>query len=155
MQIIPYQNGLETQVSEVIKEALDKHKYDFQGCDFALIEHDKRVYSPEYIREYAKKAELFLAINGAKRILGVAALENNELNTCYTRGDQQKRGVGKSLVNHIIKLAKERGLTTLKVIGNFYTRGFYESCGFTFIEETHVNFEGAKWPVVHLEMNLV
>lgn len=155
MKIIPFKEDHKKEVSDIIKDALRNYKFDLKGTPSDLIEHDIKIYTPEYIEEYAKKAELFLsASDDETQIYAVAALEKDALNVCYTRSDMQGKGVGRSLISHIEKIAKSRGISKLRVHGNFYTEAFYTFCGFKLIKRTTVNFQGKDWPVVYMEKDL-
>lgn len=152
MKIIRYRGVFAEAVSEVVRDALQNHKYDFQGCSQSLIDHDISVYNPQYIESLARRAEFFLAVSDdEKEVFGTVCLDKKELHTCYTRGDRQNQKIGKRLMAHVENLARERGVKKLHLSGNFYARRFYESCGYKFIKDTTIGFCGARWPVVYME----
>ena len=147
-----YQSGDEVEVSDLVRDALRNHKYDFKGTDPKLIEHDISIYTPQYIKGLAARAVLYVAMSDDNdEILGVACLDNGELHSCYTKGEFQNRGVGKALLKRAEYDAKVGGFDKLRVHANFYAEPFYKSCGFQLIKHTTVDFYGAEWPVVYME----
>ena len=68
-------------------------------------------------------------------IVGFAALEWRddglaELDALFVEPTLQRRGIGQSLVEHCVQVARLRGLTGLHVIGNPHADRFYRACGF-------------------------
>ena len=65
-----------------------------------------------------------------------------KLHKIYALADQQGKGIGRFIINHIIKEIKPAGATTLQldVNRNNKAKGFYEKLGFKVIEEkdTHI-----------------
>lgn len=156
MKIRPFKKGDENKVSQLVRDALRNHQYDFKECDQNLIEHDISVYNGTYILNLANRAELFVATSDEDNDLyGVACLDKDELHSCYTRGNMQKKGVGTALLNYVESIARERGVKKLHVHANFYTEPFYASCGFQLIKHTTVDFQGKIWPVVYMEKDLM
>jgi putative acetyltransferase len=154
MQMVPFTENDAEVVSDIICDALDNNQYDFHDVDPKLIEHDKKIYSPAYIKEIAGKASFYLAVEDGEA-LAVAAIEGNELKVCYTRGKCQGQGIGRRLMEHIEAQARKQGITTLTVACNFFAEPFYAACGFQTIKKTTVDFHGAQWPVVHMEKELL
>jgi len=53
-----------------------------------------------------------------------------ELDALFVEPQLWKRGIGRHLVEHAAAVARQRGATSLHVIGNPHAEGFYLSCGF-------------------------
>jgi len=78
-------------------------------------------------------------------ILGFAAVEprpdgDSELDALFVDPEIRRRGVGRSLVEHCIEIARTRGSAALCVIGNPHAQGFYNSCGFKLTGTTETRF---------------
>jgi GNAT superfamily N-acetyltransferase len=52
----------------------------------------------------------------------------------------QRRGIGRSLIEHCAQVARERGSSALHVVGNPHARNFYAACGFEVIGTTETRF---------------
>lgn len=156
MKIRPFKKGDEGQLSDLIRDALHRHQYDFKGQDPRLIERDIERYSSAYIKELAQRASIYISVpdDAEHDILGVACLEGNELSTCYVRGDQQNKRVGTMLVRHIEQVAKTKGIQKIVLYSNFYSESFYESCGFQLIERTVIDYYGVPWNASYMEKDL-
>ncbi|HUH64163.1 MAG TPA: GNAT family N-acetyltransferase [Terracidiphilus sp.] len=68
-------------------------------------------------------------------IAGFSALEwrsdgQAELDALFVEPAMQRRGIGKSLVQHCAEIARLRRATSLHVIGNPHALHFYRACGF-------------------------
>ena len=65
-----------------------------------------------------------------------------KLHKIYALSNQQGKGIGRFIIDYIIKEIKQQGATTLQldVNRNNKAKGFYEKLGFTVIEEkdTHI-----------------
>jgi len=80
MKIRPFKKGDEVETSDVIRDSLENHKYDFQGIDPKLIEHDISVYTPRYVEDMAEQYYVFVGIDQkTNKVLGVACLKDREL----------------------------------------------------------------------------
>jgi N-acetylglutamate synthase-like GNAT family acetyltransferase len=78
-------------------------------------------------------------------IVGFAALlprpdGDVELDALFVDVDVRRRGVGKSLVNHCVQIARAQGSAAICVIGNPHAADFYEACGFNVIGTTETRF---------------
>jgi N-acetylglutamate synthase-like GNAT family acetyltransferase len=68
-------------------------------------------------------------------IVGFAAVlprpdGNAELDALFVDPYLWKRGVGRLLVDHCVRVAQERSSRILHVVGNPHAEGFYLACGF-------------------------
>lgn len=156
MKIRKYKEGDEGKISKLIRDALENHRYDFRGQDPRLIECDIKRYSSEYVNELASKTDIFLAVteHDDQDIIGFVCLDGDELSSCYTRSDMQKKRIGTTLVEYVENLARKRGLKKLKLYSNFYSEQFYESCGFELVERVTVDYYGVPWNASYMEKEL-
>ena len=63
-----------------------------------------------------------------------------ELDALFVDPHLQRRGFGRSLVDHCAAIARIRGSTALYVIGNPHAQEFYLSCGFVSLRITETRF---------------
>jgi GNAT superfamily N-acetyltransferase len=78
-------------------------------------------------------------------LAGFAALSTRpdgdaELEALFVDPHLQRRGFGRSLVDHCAQIALTRGSTALHVIGNPHAQKFYLSCGFVCLGTTETRF---------------
>jgi len=90
----------------------------------------------EWVAEEIQKDNYFI-IKDDKRIYGAMCIELLEGKGCIeavaVRGDQQKTGVGRQLIEFAKTYVKKRGGHKLIVesFGDYHVDAFYEKCGFT------------------------
>jgi GNAT superfamily N-acetyltransferase len=69
-----------------------------------------------------------------------------ELDGLFVEPAQWRRGIGKGLVDHCVRVSKSAGAAALHVVGNPHARDFYGGCGFTFVETVATRFgEGLSY----------
>jgi N-acetylglutamate synthase-like GNAT family acetyltransferase len=78
-------------------------------------------------------------------IVGFAALlprpdGDVELDALFVDPDIRRCGVGRSLVDHCVQIARAQGSAALCVIGNLHASDFYTACGFTMVGTTATRF---------------
>jgi N-acetylglutamate synthase-like GNAT family acetyltransferase len=79
-------------------------------------------------------------------IVGFAALlprpdGDVELDALFVDPDIRRCGVGRSLVDHCVQIARAQGSAALCVIGNPHASDFYTACGFTMVGTTATRFD--------------
>jgi GNAT superfamily N-acetyltransferase len=78
-------------------------------------------------------------------IVGFAAVEpradgETELDALFVDPCMQRRGIGRLLIEHCAKIARQRGCTALHVVANPHANSFYVACGFEAIGTTETRF---------------
>jgi N-acetylglutamate synthase-like GNAT family acetyltransferase len=78
-------------------------------------------------------------------IVGFAAVDprgdgESELDALFVDPYMQRRGIGRSLIEHCAEVARKRGSTALHVVGNPHAKKFYAACGFEVIGTTETRF---------------
>jgi GNAT superfamily N-acetyltransferase len=63
-----------------------------------------------------------------------------ELDGLFTAPGHWGKGVGRRLVEHAERLARQRGAVSLEVVANTRALGFYEKCGFRALGEVATRF---------------
>jgi len=107
----------------------------------ALLAHPDAIELPA--EQIAKGGVFVSEWNGA--IVGFAAVEpaadgESELDALFVDPLMQRRGIGRSLVERCAEVARKRGSTALRVVGNPHAKSFYAACGFEVIGTTETRF---------------
>lgn len=96
---------------------------------------------------YLDKGHIFVVAERAGTIVGTGALviedaHAGRLVRMSVVPEQRSRGIGRALVTHLVAVARERGLTLLRVETNHDwedAKGLYRACGFTQVAEDSVS----------------
>jgi len=107
----------------------------------ALLAHPDAIALPA--EQIGRGGVFVLRWEGA--IVGFAAVEpradgESELDALFVEPHLQRRGIGRSLLEHCAEFARKRGSTALHVVGNPHARNFYTACGFDLIGLTETRF---------------
>ncbi len=80
-----------------------------------------------------ERARLFYvaAYESENRVLGVAGLDMNEIRLLYVSPDQQRRGIGRALLDHLRPMVPGILFPDIFVYAATQAVGFYKACGFT------------------------
>ena len=87
---------------------------------------------------------VFIA-ESADVIVGFAAIlarddGNSELDALFVEPTLWRRGYGKTLVDHCVEAARDRGSAALHVVGNPHAEAFYRACGFELVGTEQTRF---------------
>jgi GNAT superfamily N-acetyltransferase len=63
-----------------------------------------------------------------------------ELDSMFVDPKLRRCGIGRSLVDHCVQVARSQGSAALSVIGNPHAYEFYTACGFTLVGKTETRF---------------
>lgn len=85
--------------------------------------------SPENLKKRSKKIKYWVALDKTK-IIGICGHDNDKVHTLFVDINNQKRGIGKKLLNKVLQEARKEGLETIKTWSTFYAESFYHSFGF-------------------------
>ncbi|MFD9901263.1 GNAT family N-acetyltransferase [Mesorhizobium sp. NPDC059025] len=77
---------------------------------------------------------LIAEIDGQVAGIGALVIGSGELRACYVAPEAGRRGVGTALVKEIERVARERGLTFLKVDSSVTAEPFYALLGYEALE---------------------
>jgi GNAT superfamily N-acetyltransferase len=91
-----------------------------------------KIHAGETPRSMMERAALFyIAVYEAEdRILGFAGLDMNEIRLLYIAPDSQRRGIGRSLFEHIQAMVPSALFPEIFVYASPGATGFYGACGF-------------------------
>ena len=125
----------------VLEELQRRASLNNPGDRDALLEYPDAIAVP--IEQIATGRVFVAEQNGA--IVGFAAVvprddDGAELDALFVEPHQWKRGIGRSLVEHCVDIARARGASFLHVIGNPHAKGFYLACGFVVTGSAETRF---------------
>ena len=111
-------------------------------CDReALLADPDAIELPE---EQIASGDVFVAeLDSA--LVGFAALrprtdQDVDLDALFVEPSLQRRGIGRSLLEHCVKVARQRKCRALIVIANPHAKEFYLACGFGLAGESQTRF---------------
>ena len=126
---------------DVLEDLQRRASLNNPGDRDALLEHPDAIAVPA---EQITAGQVFVAeCDGT--IVGFAAVvprddEGVELDALFVEPHQWKRGIGRTLVDHCVHIARAGGASFLHVIGNPHAEGFYLACGFTVVGSAETRF---------------
>lgn len=97
--------------------------------------------TPEQVIESAGKSDAFVAVKRGN-IQGVAMLKGNKVVNMFVQTQAQGRGIGRSLMRRIEKLAKKMQISKLVVDASITAVGFYTRCGYKVVRKVNKPFCG-------------
>lgn len=110
-------------IKKCIKEVYPKY-YPKEVLDFTY-----RYMSNINFVELSKEREFFVATK-EDEVVGIIGLKKDEVKAFYVDPKLHNQGIGKKLMEHIEKIAKERNYKKLEVKSSLYAVEVYKSCGF-------------------------
>ena len=108
----------------------------------ALLEH----FSRAGLRALAARRRIFV-YERAGRICGVIGLEAGAVGNLFVAPDEQGRGIGQQLLQHVEGVARELGLDRLTLDSSLTAVGFYERLGYRRIGEPSGGRLGSTIPM--------
>lgn len=109
--------------------------------------------TPEYIKNKSCNRICFVAVDDEIPV-GYISLECQEIKKLHVNPDYHRRGIGKKLVNKIIKIAKNQNLKKIIVESSLGAEKFYNKCGFKKIMEVTKSINGVKFKLILMEQDL-
>jgi N-acetylglutamate synthase-like GNAT family acetyltransferase len=88
------------------------------------------------------------------RIRGIIGLDMNEIRLLYVSPDQQHRGIGRALFDHIRSLTPSALFQDIFVYSSLPSVGFYRACGFKEKGPFPFNLDGSIIPTVFMTFSL-
>jgi putative acetyltransferase len=121
----------------------------------AVIVHER----VETFRHWIARGEelIVVAVDTTGRIIGFGSIvpANLELRAVYVAADHGRRGVGRAILGRLEELAREAGLTELRMDASTNAVPFYEASGFIAVEPgEHVMSSGGRMACVRMRKTL-
>jgi GNAT superfamily N-acetyltransferase len=107
-------------------------------------------YSPEKLLRSARRCHLFVAGEGEK-IVGTITLMQNRISRMFVDPKQQRKGIGKKLIQHVERFARKLGLKELKVRASLTAFEFYQKCGYKKTRRASNKFVG---PIIWMKKDI-
>jgi N-acetylglutamate synthase-like GNAT family acetyltransferase len=118
--------------SRLIKECF--LKLDVGGHTKRGIELQIESYSPENLIKKSEGIKYFVATNNSK-VIGICGHDQQKVHTLFIDISYHKHGVGKQLLETILRDARAEGLKSITTWSTIYAENFYHSFGFYKIDE--------------------
>jgi GNAT superfamily N-acetyltransferase len=109
--------------------------------------------SPSCIRDKFNSNDYFLAIDNRK-LLGVVGIKNDEVDVLFVNPTHHRKGIGKYLMLHIEKIARQRKIRKLKCKSSLGADSFYKKTGFKRIRRITHEANNVKFDVILMEKQL-
>ena len=125
------------KVSNIVKKNLleiNSKKYSKDTVN-ALINDS----TPTRLIEKSKTRHYYVAIEN-NEILGIGGYENDDIHTFFVKPRNHGKGIGKKLMERVLKDAKKEGVKIMNSASTHYAEKFYASLGFKRIAERTVPF---------------
>lgn len=103
-----------------------------------------RYYSVEAIEGKIARQQVFCAMSG-NVIAGTIALDGDFVVGFYTRLDFLGKGIGARLLHHLEQVARQQGLTHIRLASSPASNSFYVRHGFAEIETKVFNYLGVDF----------
>lgn len=100
-----------------------------------IIEQLQKQASVKDIKEMAQKKQVYIA-EFDNIIVGLAALDGNEVSMVYTDPDLHKKGIGRLLMDYVESEAEQKGYQKIDVTASALDHGFYKKLGYVDVNET-------------------
>ena len=100
-------------------------------------------FTPQALKEPALKRDMFVAKDGGN-VLGTVSLDGDKVFTLFVNPSAHRRGIGGALMDHVEKLAKERGHHQIVLPASLTAHNFYLKRGYVDVRETHSDEHGTN-----------
>ncbi|QXI30872.1 GNAT family N-acetyltransferase [Pseudomonas vanderleydeniana] len=119
-------------ISQVIIQALrESNAEDYAS---AVIERVEQSFGPQDVRSLLGIRTMLVAQEG-ERVVGTASLDGEVVRSVFVAPDTQGTGVGRALLAEVVRLAREAGISLLKVPSTVTAEGFYARLGFEAVRD--------------------
>jgi ribosomal protein S18 acetylase RimI-like enzyme len=112
-----------------------------------------KYYSSKMMREKIQSQQIFCAVYH-QQIVGTIALSNDFVLGFYTKLGFLNRGIGKTLLGYIEKIASEKGLAAIQLASSPDGVGFYQKYGWTIIKKFEIKYLGIPFEETLMVKNL-
>jgi putative acetyltransferase len=140
MQIIKYEEKYKKEIPELFNNTIHKTcNEDYtneQLKAWANLDIDYKTWE-----ERLDKTKPYLAIKD-KKLVGFVEFYDDYIDCFYVHFEYQGKGVGKMLLNHVLKLAKKNKIKKLKVDASITAKLFFEKFGFKELKKNRVKRAG-------------
>ncbi|RLE42735.1 hypothetical protein DRJ48_02890 [Candidatus Woesearchaeota archaeon] len=115
--------------SKIIAECIDKQV----ELSLEAKEYIKSKTTPKHLVERSKRILIFVYEDEGK-VLGIGALDKNEIRTLFTKIGHQAKGIGSMILNRLETEAKKSGYKKVFVHAALNSEAFYRKRGYVFVK---------------------
>ena len=90
--------------------------------------------SPENLIKRSESIKYFVATDNFK-VVGICGYDKQQIHTWFVDINFHKRGIGKKLLEKVLREAKTEGLQSIVTWSTIYAENFYHSFGFNKVKE--------------------
>lgn len=120
------------------------------------------VISPERVQIFQRSIKcgeelIVVAVNATDRIIGFGSIVpgNSELRAIYVAAEHGRQGVGRAILGRLEELARQAGVTELRMDASINAVRFYEANGFISLKRgEHVMSSGGRMACVCMRKTL-
>ncbi|NUU61247.1 GNAT family N-acetyltransferase [Paenibacillus agri] len=87
------------------------------------------IFTPEYLVSLSERRKVFVAVMN-NTIIGTISLDRDTIYTLFVDKDHHHLGIGRILINFIEGVARNTGITSLKLPSSITAQSFYEKLGY-------------------------
>ncbi len=139
------------KASYMIRKALDKSLT--QVYPKSVIKFLYKKNTPSVIAKKSEEVDYFVAIK-ENCIIGINGLKGNEVKKYFVNPRYHNKGVGRKLMENLIKFAKKRKIKKLVVHSSLYAEGFYKKMEFKKIRKVKRGPKKAQWTDILMEKEI-
>jgi len=103
--------------------------YPLEVIDFFL-----KYHSPEQILKKASEGKMFLIVD-IEKIIGTGYLVGDEIGGIYILPDEQKKGYGRKMMDHLLGVAKNNGLKRIWLDATPFAKPLYDNMNFDLVKK--------------------
>ena len=112
-----------------------------------------KLNSPARLIAKAKEGKYFVAVDGEK-VIGMGGYIGDMLRRFFVHPDYHKQGVGRRLMNRVLREMKKEGVKTVHANSTSFAEKFYESCGFKRLRKHTFPFAGSTITYIHMKKKI-
>jgi ribosomal protein S18 acetylase RimI-like enzyme len=125
-------------ISGVVLQALEQtNAKDYAP---AIIAEVAANFSPERVAARMSGRQVFV-VTERDVIVGTGSLEGTTVRSVFVHPRLQRRGIGRTLLDHIEGLARAQALTRLEVPSSIGAEGFYRRMGYVAVRDEYYGAE--------------
>jgi len=151
MRIRKFRKEDAQKVSNIIKQNF--LEINSKRCSKETVNALIKDSSPTRLIEKSKTRHYYVAIE-KNEILGIGGYEEDDLHTFFVKPKIHGKGIGKKLMERVLKDAKKEGIKIMNCASTHYAEKFYASFGFKRVKEKTVPFYDTKLTFVLMKKRL-
>jgi putative acetyltransferase len=157
IKIRPYEDRDAQAVLEIHRDAV--HNTAAPDYEQEILDEWSQPIDEKRLRRFREEnsadVRIVAEINGTIVGFGELVTSENILGACYVSSSAGGKGVGKSIMFELEKIASEKGLKYLSMDSSVTAAPFYRSCGYSELERgEHTLKSGRKMACVKMHKNL-